>query len=242
MMFLMSRAEYKPVIEYCGGTEIGGGYITGTVVQPSAPGTFSTPALGSELVLMDDNNQPADRGEVYLIPPAMGFSVELLNSDHHAVYYADTPPGPDRKLLRRHGDQLERFANGYYRSHGRVDDSMNLGGIKVSSLQIEEAVGAIAGVGESAAVAIPPHDGGPARLVIFTVPTGDCQSQEGEMKAMMQQEIQSKLNPLFKIHDVVFVDSLPRTVSNKVMRRTLRAEYETTASSRLTLEATGERQ
>ena len=34
MLFLMSRAGYKPVIEYCGGTETGGAYITGTVVQP----------------------------------------------------------------------------------------------------------------------------------------------------------------------------------------------------------------
>ncbi len=44
MLYLMSRAGYKPVIEYCGGTEIGGGYITGTVVQSAVPGTFSTPA------------------------------------------------------------------------------------------------------------------------------------------------------------------------------------------------------
>ena len=32
---------------------------------------------------------------------------------------------------------MERFANGYFRAHGRVDDSMNLNGIKVSSLQID---------------------------------------------------------------------------------------------------------
>ncbi len=54
MLFLMARAGYKPIIEYCGGTEIGGGYITGTVVQPSAPATFSTPALGSDLVILDE--------------------------------------------------------------------------------------------------------------------------------------------------------------------------------------------
>ena len=31
--------------------------------------------------------------------------------------------------------------------------------------------------------------------------------------------------PLFKIHDVVTVESLPRTASNKIMRRRLRADY-----------------
>ncbi len=37
--------------------------------------------------------------------------------------------------------------------------------------------------------------------------------------------IAKKLNPLFKIHDLVTTDELPRTASNKLMRRTLRARY-----------------
>ena len=46
MLYLMHLAGYRPIIEYCGGTEIGGGYVTGTVVQPCIPSTFTTPALG----------------------------------------------------------------------------------------------------------------------------------------------------------------------------------------------------
>jgi len=42
----MSLAQFRaPVIEYCGGTEIGGGYITGTMVQDASPATFTTPTL-----------------------------------------------------------------------------------------------------------------------------------------------------------------------------------------------------
>ena len=41
----------------------------------------------------------------------------------------------------------------------------------------------------------------------------------------VQQAIRSQLNPLFKVHDVVTVDALPRTASQKVMRRVLRDEY-----------------
>jgi acetyl-CoA synthetase len=226
MLFLMSLAGYKPVIEYCGGTEIGGGYITGTVVQPSAPGTFSTPALGSDLVILDEQGKRADCGEVFLIPPSMGLSEQLLDRDHHEVYYADTPLGPEGQLLRRHGDQMERFANGYFRAHGRVDDSMNLSGIKISSAQIEEVVGSVDGIRETAAIAVSPPEGGPSRLIVYVVPSGQSQADAENLKSAMQQEIRSRLNPLFKIHDVVFTDALPRTASNKVTRRTLRAEYE----------------
>jgi len=51
MTYLMQLAGGKPVIEYCGGTEIGGGYVTSTVVQDNYPSTFSTQALGTEFVL-----------------------------------------------------------------------------------------------------------------------------------------------------------------------------------------------
>jgi acetyl-CoA synthetase len=226
MLFLMSRAGYKPVIEYCGGTEIGGGYISGTVVQHAAPATFSTPTLGSDLIILNEQGQPADRGEVFLIPPSMGLSLELLNGDHHEVYYAGTPAGPQGQLLRRHGDQVQRLANGYYRAHGRADDSMNLGGIKVSSLQIEEIVGGVEGVLETAAIAVSPPAGGPNMLVVYAVPTGQTELNAADLLSSMQQAIRTKLNPLFKVHDVVITGALPRTASNKVMRRVLRAEYE----------------
>ena len=43
----MARAGYRPVVEYCGGTEIGGAYITQSLTQPSAPAVFSTPEIGT---------------------------------------------------------------------------------------------------------------------------------------------------------------------------------------------------
>ena len=42
----MAMAGYKPVIEMCGGTEIGGGFIAGSMLQPQSPSTFSMPSLG----------------------------------------------------------------------------------------------------------------------------------------------------------------------------------------------------
>jgi acetyl-CoA synthetase len=217
MAWLMARAGHKPIIEYCGGTEVAGGYITGTVVQPSRPGTFSTPALGLDFVILDDDGVPADSGEAFLVPPSVGLSTELLNGDHHSVYEADVP----RRGLRRHGDQIERLPDGSYRAHGRRDDTMKLGGIKVSSAEIERVLQGVPGVVETAAVAVPPQGGGPARLVIYAVAAAD----DG-LQSAMQAAIRERLNPLFKIHEVVIVDKLPRTASNKVLRRVLRADYE----------------
>ena len=220
MLFLMSLAGYRPIIEYCGGTEIGGGYLTGTTVQPAVPATFTTPALGLDIVICDEADQPTDNGEVFVIPPSIGLSTELLNRDHYEVYFEGTPQLSEMPPLRRHGDGVERLADGYYRIHGRVDDTMNLGGIKVSSAEIEGVLNAVSGIREVAAIAVSPPDGGPSQLVIYAVllPGADT----GSLASSLQTAIREHLNPLFRIHDVVVVDALPRTASNKIMRRVLR--------------------
>lgn len=224
-LWLMSRAGYKPVIEYCGGTEIGGGYLTGSVTRPASPATFSAPALGLDLCILDADGRPADKGEVYLVPPSMGLSQELLNRDHHEEYFADVPPGPNGETLRRHGDEVERLAAGFFRAHGRTDDTMNLRGIKVSAAEIERTLSALDGVRETAAVSIAPQGGGPGQLVVYAVPDADSGAGPDELKAAMQAAVRSELNPLVKIHEVVVVGSLPRTASNKVMRRVLRDRH-----------------
>ncbi len=222
MLFLMSLAGYRPIIEYCGGTEIGGGYLTGTTVQPAAPATFTTPALGLDIAICDEEGQSSNNGEVFVIPPSIGLSTELLNKDHHEVYFEGTPQTPKGVLLRRHGDGVERLADGYYRIHGRVDDTMNLGGIKVSSTEIEGVLNSVSGIREVAAIAVSPPDSGPSQLVIYAVllPGADT----GSLTASLQSAIRNHLNPLFRIHDVIVVEALPRTASNKIMRRVLRDE------------------
>ena len=227
MHFLMSLAGYRPVIEYCGGTEVGGAYLTGTVVQPSAPAAFSTPAMGLDLAIMDQDGRETENGEVFLIPPSIGLSTTLLNQDHHTVYFEGAPAGPSGKLLRRHGDQVERLGGGYYRVHGRVDDTMNLSGIKVGSAEIERVLNLEECVEETAAIAVPSPTGGSARLVIYVVlqSPSDRASRRDELKHLFQAAIRGRLNPLFKVHDVILVETLPRTASNKIMRRKLRAGY-----------------
>lgn len=235
MLYLMEQAGNAPVIEYCGGTEIGGAYITGTVVRPSSPATFNTLALGIDAIILDEDGTPTDNGELFLIPPSIGLSNRLLNRDHHQAYFENTPTGFFDNPLRRHGDHIERLAKGHYRAHGRVDDTMNIGGIKVSSIEIERVMNRLPGVRETAAIGVSPAKGGPSKLVIIAVRDNSTrQKNPEELKIQMQHRMSQELNPLFKIHDVMTTETLPRTASNKIMRRTLRAKYREQLSARIT--------
>ncbi|KAG8049699.1 hypothetical protein GUJ93_ZPchr0009g1247 [Zizania palustris] len=230
-LWLMGRACYKPVIEYCGGTEIGGGFVTGSLLQPQALSAFSTPAMGCNIFILDNNGNPlpqdsADTGELALDPTFLGSSTTLLNADHHEVYFSGMPEW-NGKVLRRHGDEFERTAEGYYRAHGRADDTMNLGGIKVSSIEIERICNRVNDdILETAAIGVPPLGGGPEQLTVAVVFKDQSSQPEdlNQLKLAFNTALK-KLNPLFKVSSVVVVPSLPRTASNKVMRRVLRKDF-----------------
>jgi len=224
MQYLMHLGHNKPVIEYCGGTEIGGGYVTSTVVQTNIASTFSTQALGGEFIILNENNELTNKGEMFLIPPIMGLSNTLINRDHNEVYYKDIPKYNDQ-ILRKHGDELEQLENGYYRAQGRADDAMNLGGIKVSSIQIEEVINQLDFIKESAAIAISPISGGPSNLIVYFVEHSSEFSHEERLQKA-KHIIRKKLNPLFKVSDLIQIDKLPRTASGKVMRRYLRDKFQ----------------
>ena len=193
MTYLMKLAGNKPVIEYCGGTEVGGGYVTSTVVQPNYPSTFSSQALGGEFVLLDENETVAQQGEMFLIPPIPGLSSELLNRDHHEVYYKGNPKHGGI-TLRRHGDELEQLENGYYRAQGRSDDAMNLGGIKVSSVQLEEVINQLDFVKESAAIAVSPGQGGPSQLIVYIVSLKSGKTADEKLQEA-RSIVKNRLNP-----------------------------------------------
>jgi acetyl-CoA synthetase len=135
--------------------------------------------------------------------------------------------------LRRHGDGLARLPGGAYAARGRVDDAMNLGGIKVAAVELEGAVLRGGGAGftsaaDLAAVAVPSPGGGPDALVLVLVPGASSPAALLDTAALASAgtaALRGALSPLFRVDRVVLrPQGLPRTATGKVMRRVLRAE------------------
>ncbi|KAJ4760573.1 Acetyl-coenzyme A synthetase [Rhynchospora pubera] len=120
------------------------------------------------------------------------------------------------------------MVGGYYIVQGRADDTMNLGGIKTSSVEIERACStADESVQETAALSIKERSGGPDQLVILVVLKDKSAHYDVDLlKRKLQKAIQNNLNPLFKVSFVKVVSELPRTASNKLLRRILRDQMQ----------------
>ena len=114
-----------------------------------------------------------------------------MNLDHHEVYFANTPSWQG-KVLRRHGDQMQRLKAGYFSAQGRADDTMNLGGIKVSSAEIERVANRVDGISETAAIAVSPDGGGPAALVLVVVPSSSAADKKAKILADTQKAIKQR--------------------------------------------------
>jgi acetyl-CoA synthetase len=180
--------------------------------------------MGMHITILNEQHQKTTEGEVAIIPPSIGLSTTLINADHHDIYFANMPTGSDGKTLRRHGDLIKKLENGYYMLLGRADDAMNLGGIKVSAAEIERVLNNIPAILEVAAIAVAPNNQSLSQLIIYAVTTHPIDTQSAQK--IMQEKINQHLNPLFKIHEVIFIPTLPKTISNKIMRKTLRKQYE----------------
>lgn len=220
MLYLMWLAGYKPIIEYCGGTEIGGGYITGTMVQPASPATFTTPSCGLDFYLLDEQGRPTDRGEVGLVPPSIGLSNDLLNYDHYKEYFEGFPRGPKGEALRRHGDQVERLGRGYFRHHGRIDDMVNLNGVKTSVEELRAAIAHHPLVYDTKPISVDVEGKGQRVLVVYAIPKDPARLRDAVLRAALRTEfaqaIRARLNPLLaQVHDVVLVAELPQAGPGK---------------------------
>jgi acetyl-CoA synthetase len=85
----------------------------------------------------------------------------------------------------------------------------------------------VEGVSDVAAIAVDPPGGGPSLLVLYVVARPGTTASADKFRESAQAAIAAHLNPLFRVQDVRIVESLPRTASNKVMRRVLRDRHPT---------------
>lgn len=100
---------------------------------------------------------------------------------------------------------------------------MNLGGIKISSKELERVLETHSDVFEAAAVAVQPSGEGAEKLIVFVKPAGI--DVPDDLRAQLQTAISAHLNPLFRIEDLVLCNELPRTASGKLVRRVLRDQW-----------------
>jgi len=193
------------------------------------PGSAAFPFFGVELGLFDEkgNEVPHKEGQessgLLCIKRAWpGLARSILNNP--ARYKAAYFPWEDRhpRGLYVTGDQARRDAEGFYWISGRVDDVVNVSGHRISSAEVESALGQHKRTAESAVVSMPHALKGEC-LVAFVCVKADAPPQAAvdfarELRALVAKDIGKLAVP----DQVLVIPALPKTRSGKIMRRLLR--------------------
>lgn len=210
-----------PILNYSGGTEIGG-ILTTLVTEPLVPCAFTGPVPGVGADVVGPDGGPVatgDIGELVMRTPSIGLTRGLWNDEaRYLESYWNAIPG-----MWVHGDNASRGGDGRWTIHGRSDDTLKIAGKRTGPSEIEVLLTATGLVQEAAAVGIPDDVKG-TTIVCVCIPCPGVADSEA-VRAKLSDAVVSGLGAPFRPSRVVLVSDLPKTRNMKIMRRTVRAAY-----------------
>ncbi len=118
------------------------------------------------------------------------------------------------------GDGARIDDDGYFWILGRIDDSINVSGHRLSTSEIESALVAHAKVAEAAVVPMP-HDLKGESIYAYVMLNEDENWSE-DMRKELRETVRRDIGPLATPEVIQFVEGMPKTCSGKIIRRMLR--------------------
>jgi acetyl-CoA synthetase len=188
--------------------------VANTPGQPVKPGSMGRPMPGYRVVLLDEDNQEADEGEIALdlSPRPLGLMTGYQDDPEHTAEVM-------RGGYYHTGDTATRDADGYITYVGRTDDVFKSSDYRISPFELESVLIEHADVAEAAVVPSPD----PVRLAVpkafVILRTGVEPSPE--VAGSILAYCRTRLAPFKRVRRIEFAD-LPKTISGKIRRVELR--------------------
>jgi acetyl-CoA synthetase len=211
----------RPIINYSGGTETGGGIVGGVTVKPIKPCSFSGPVPGMAADVVDEHGQPVrgSVGELIIRQPWVGMTQGFWNDRERYLetYWSRFPD------VWVHGDWAVIDDDGFWFIRGRSDDTLKVAGKRIGPAEVESAAVAHEAVQEAAAIGLP-HEVKGETVHVFCVLRPGFAPGIG-LAEEVRRSIGRQLGAALRPEEVCFVRDLPKTRNAKIMRRVIRAAY-----------------
>jgi acetyl-CoA synthetase len=206
-----------PVINFSGGTEVGGSFLAPYPVEPIHSCSLGGPSLGMDVDVVDHTGQSVrgEPGELVCRQPWPSMTRGVWKDEQRYLEaYWSTFPG-----LWRHGDYALVDEDGQWYIRGRSDDVMNVAGKRLASAEVEAAIATHPGVSEAAAIGVPDAKKGEAVWAFWVPRVGWTEDVSAELVRIVADELGKPFAPS-AVHQV---SRLPKTRSAKILRRAIRA-------------------
>ena len=211
-----------PIMDTWWQTETGGFMITPLPITPLKPGSATKPFLGNEMAVVDEKGKEVKAGEegkLVIKSPWPGMARTIFGDPDRFVetYWKDY----EKQGWYKAGDSAKIDEDGYFWIIGRIDDVIKVSGYRLGTAEVESALVSHPTVSEAAVVGLPHELKGHAIHAFVILRQGTEGSPE--LVAKLMEHVGHEVGPIAKPEEIVFVDSLPKTRSGKIMRRVLKA-------------------
>ncbi|QQK80519.1 AMP-binding protein [Salicibibacter cibi] len=210
-----------PIINFSGGTEIGGVILTNISLKPIAPANFNARALGMDAQAYNSSGEPVvnETGELVLRQPWLGMTDGFWQDPerYEETYWQKW------ENTWVHGDAVIQDEDGYWTIFGRSDDTMNIAGKRLGPAEVESIIVDHPAVLESAVIGVPDDVKGEAPVCFVVLNQGNeaTKALMDELIEMISKRLGKALSPK-AIHAM---SDLPKTKNEKIKHRTIRKAY-----------------
>jgi acyl-CoA synthetase (AMP-forming)/AMP-acid ligase II len=174
----------------------------------AAPGTAGHPVPGVKVAILDDGGRPVPNGATGRVFVGSPFGFDGYTGGGSKDVVAGMLATGDLGHLDRRG----RLS-----IDGREDDMIVSGGENVFPGEVEDLLSTHAAVAEVSVIGVPDPDYG-QRLRAFVVPRAGATATAEELRDYVHDRLARFKTP----REIVFVSTLPRTATGKVLKRELR--------------------
>ena len=213
-----------PVINFSGGTEVGGSFLCPYPVETIASCSLGGPALGMDVDVVDDHGAAgAGRDRRAGLPAALAVDDARDLERRRRARGTTRPTG--RPSTGCGGTATTRWStrHGSWFILGRSDDVMNVAGKRVAPAEIESVVAVDAAVAESAVVGIPDPTKGEAVWVFYVARRGADGRGRRRPRGVRGRWSPPRSASRSRRAGWCGWPQLPKTRSAKILRRAIRA-------------------
>lgn len=231
-----------PIINYTGGTEVAGGILACTTIEPQYPCAFTGAVPGMDAAVVDPSGNPivGTVGELVVRAPWVGMTRSFWGgpAKEYTEHDAERQRDADARYLETywqrpglegmwvHGDWARVDTNGAWYLLGRSDDTLKVAGKRIGPTEVEAAALSHPAISEAAACGIPDPLKGEV-VAVVVVPKAHVGMEDATQRATLEDEVADavalSIGKALRPAIVLTVPDLPKTRSGKVMRRVIRA-------------------
>ena len=188
------------------------------------PGSMGKPSPLYDVQLLDDDGAPVEMGA--------GEICIRLREEQQGLFsgYYNDPQLTGTVMYDGYyhlGDLAYRDTDGYYWFVGRKDDIIKSSGYRIGPFEVESALMEHPAVLECAITGVPDTEGVRGQLVKATIVLAKGYEPSDELIKELQNHVKKTTAPYKYPRVVEFVTELPKTISGKIRRVTIREEDST---------------